>query len=148
MYFDYSTYLRALLAKIDRATMLSSLESRAPFLDPLVRRFAFALPDHLKTDGLRTKPLLKHVASRYLPRRIVHRRKRGLSVPVNQLMRTELRAEFDRLVCDERFEPLGLLPPGLVGELVSQHRDRHANHGRALWTLLVLGMWTEHWMGA
>jgi len=72
MYFDYSTYLRALLAKIDRATMLSSLESRAPFLDPLVRRFAFALPDHLKTDGLRTKPLLKHVASRYLPRRIVH----------------------------------------------------------------------------
>ena len=148
MYFDYSTYLRALLAKIDRATMLSSLESRAPYLDPLVRHFAFALPDHLKTDGVRTKPLLKHVASRYLPRRLVHRRKRGLSVPVNQLMRTELRVEFDRLVCDERFEPLGLLPPGLVSELVSQHRDRHADHGRALWTLLVLGMWTEHWMGA
>ncbi len=148
MHFDYCTYLRALLAKIDRATMLSSLESRAPYLDPRVRHFAFGLPDHLKTYGLQTKPLLKHVASRYLPRRIVRRRKRGLSVPVNQLMRTELRAEFDSLVCDERFEQLGLLPPGLVGELVSQHRDRHADHGRALWTLLVLGMWTEHWMGA
>jgi asparagine synthase (glutamine-hydrolysing) len=148
MYFDYCTYLRALLAKIDRATMLSSLESRAPYLDPRVRCCAFALPDHLKTDGLRTKPLLKHVASRYLPRNIVRRRKRGLSVPVNQIMRTELRAEFDSLVRDERFEHLGLLPPGLVGELVSQHRDRHADHGRALWTLLVLGMWTERWMGA
>ena len=148
MYFDYCTYLRALLAKIDRATMLSSLESRAPYLDPRVRHFAFGLPDHLKVDGIQTKPLLKHVASRYLPRRIVRQRKRGLSVPVNQLMRTELRDDFDRVVRDERFEHMGLLPPGRVGELISQHRARRADHGRALWTLLVLGMWTEHWMGA
>jgi len=147
MYFDYCTYLRALLAKIDRATMWSSLESRAPYLDPHLTRFAFGLPDHLKIGGLRTKPLLKRVASRYLPRRIVHQRKRGLSVPITQIMRTALRTEFDRLVRDERFEQLGLLPPGRVGELVSQHRDRRADHGRALWTLLVLAMWTEHWMG-
>jgi asparagine synthase (glutamine-hydrolysing) len=148
MYFDSCTYLRALLAKIDRATMLSSLESRAPYLDPHLRRFAFGLPDDLKVSTLQTKSLLKRVASRYLPRRIVHQRKRGLSVPVTQIMRTELRSEFDRLVRDERFEHLGLLPPGRVGELVSQHRDRHADHGRALWTLLVLGMWTDRWMGA
>ncbi len=148
MAFDYSTYLReGLLPKVDRATMLASLEARAPFLDPEVTRFAFTLPDNLKVRGLRTKVLLKRTAVRYLPRHVVHRRKRGLSVPINQLMRHELRREYDQHLREERFEDWDLLPPGRVGELVSEHRSRRADHGRALWTLLVLGMWTEHWMG-
>jgi asparagine synthase (glutamine-hydrolysing) len=148
MYFDFCTYLRALLVKIDRATMLASLESRAPYLHQPLARFAFALPDALRTRGLRTKPLLKAMARRYLPRGIVARRKRGLSVPISRLMRSELRAEFDRHVRDERFEQIGLLPTGRVGELVSEHTAGRANHARALWTLLVLGLWTEQWTGA
>jgi asparagine synthase (glutamine-hydrolysing) len=148
MYLDYCTYLRALLVKIDRATMLASLESRAPYLDGTVTGFAWALPDRLKVRGIRTKVLLKQVAMRYLPGRIVHRRKRGLSVPVSQLMGRELCAEFERHVCDDRFAHLDLFPPGRVGEIVSEHETGRAHHARALWTLMVLGMWTEKWTGA
>ncbi|MCH8137606.1 MAG: cadherin-like domain-containing protein, partial [Proteobacteria bacterium] len=67
------------------------------------------------------------------------RRKRGLSVPISRLMQSELRAEFDRHVRDERFEQIGLLPTGRVSELVSEHTTGRANHARALWSVLTRG---------
>ena len=146
---DYGTYLReGLLTKIDRATMLSSLEARAPFLDPDVTSFALSLPPKDRVRGFETKPLLKKVAARYLPRRFVSRRKRGLSVPIDNLMRGDLSAEFQRLLIRRGVAELDLLPAARVGELVSQHFEGHANHARALWALLVTGLWVEHWSGA
>ena len=68
-----------LLVKVDRATMAVALEARAPFLDPAVTRAAFAAGgSHVR--GFRTKCVLREVARPLLPRFILHRRKRGLSV--------------------------------------------------------------------
>src|SRR6266850_1362341 len=76
MRWDYASYLRDhLLAKIDRATSLVALESRAPYLDADLTRLAWRLPPDLKVHGLTTKPLLRQVARRWLPRAIVDRRK-------------------------------------------------------------------------
>src|SRR5205085_7614764 len=83
MLLDYRSYLRDnLLVKVDRATMLSSVEARAPFLDRDVTRFALSLPPELRVRGLETKWVLKHAAERWLPKDVIYRRKRGLSVPV------------------------------------------------------------------
>jgi asparagine synthase (glutamine-hydrolysing) len=144
--FDYCTYLRDnLLTKVDRATMLSSLESRAPYLDPEVTRFGLTLNSLQKVRGLRTKCLLKQVASRWLPRHIVNRRKRGLSVPIGQWLNGTLRGDVDRLLSPERVGDRGLLRPDAVQQLVTQHRSGRANHSRALWPLLVLEYWIERW---
>ncbi|KPJ92141.1 MAG: hypothetical protein AMS18_07995 [Gemmatimonas sp. SG8_17] len=144
--FDYRTYLRDnLLTKVDRATMLSSLEARAPYLDTDVTRFALALDSSLKVRGTTTKWLLKSVARRWLPRRIANRRKSGLSVPIAQWLNGGLREEVDRLLATARLEQLDLIQPAVVQELVREHRTGRANHGRAIWTLLMLGYWKERW---
>jgi asparagine synthase (glutamine-hydrolysing) len=149
MLFDYRTYLPDnLLAKVDRATMLVSLEARSPFLDRDVVAFALGLPTELKVRKTHTKWLLKQLGERWLPQAIVRRRKRGLSVPVARWLNGRLRDYLDRLLAPERVRDGGLLDPALVAQLISEHRGNRANHARALWTLLILERWRERWLGA
>ena len=148
MLFDYRTYLPdGLLTKIDRATMLVGLESRAPFLDRDVTAFGLGLASTLRVRGLETKWLLKQVAARYLPRWVVRRRKRGLSVPIAGWLNGGLRREADRLLERDRLEAGGMLSPEPVARLLAEHRAGRANHARALWPLIVFERWRERWMG-
>ena len=87
MRLDYRTYLRdGLLVKLDRAAMLASLETRTPFLDPWVTAFAQALPLDWRTTRWHTKRLLAEAATGLVPRWVLSRRKRGMSVPVATLI--------------------------------------------------------------
>lgn len=146
MLLDYRTYLRdQLLVKLDRTTMLVALEARSPYLDPDVTRFALRLDPVLKVRGLTTKVLLKRAARPWLPRRIVQRRKRGLSVPIASWLRGGLRAEADRLLASERLRRQGLVSDVYVRRLLAEHASGRANHARALWTLIVLQRFLERW---
>ncbi|MEA2692751.1 MAG: hypothetical protein QOJ16_2138 [Acidobacteriota bacterium] len=144
---DYRTYLRdGLLVKVDRATMLCSIEARAPYLDRDLSAFALALPIGEKIRGLEGKRVLKRAALAWLPREVVHRRKRGLSVPVAGWINGGLAPEVDRLLAPERLRRQGLLDAALVGRLLAEHRTGRANHARPLWAALILGRWLESWL--
>ena len=90
--WDLESFLaEGLLTKADRASMTSALELRAPFLDESVMAFAASLPAADRVQNFSTKIFLKNYALRYLPKSIVHRRKRGLSVPIGKWLRGPLR---------------------------------------------------------
>lgn len=146
MLLDYRSYLRDnLLVKVDRATMLSSVEARAPFLDRDVTRFALSLPANLRLRRFETKWVLKQAAARWLPKDVIDRRKRGLSVPIASWINEGLRSEVDRLLAPERLRAQGLLDEKHVGELLSAHRSGKANNAKPLWALIVLQYWIENW---
>ena len=147
MLFDYRTYLRDnLLVKIDRTTMLSSVESRAPYLDHALTELALSLPDHLRVRGLTGKRVLKKAAERWLPKSTIYRRKRGLSLPVAEWMNGRLRGDVDRLLDPEYIRKQGLMNPVVVTRVLAEHRSGKINHGRALWALYILQLWLERWM--
>ncbi len=147
MLLDYRTYLPDnLLVKNDRATMLNSLEARAPFLDRDLTAFALALPEKLKVRGLTTKWMLKEAARKWVPKSIIQRKKRGLSVPVAAWLDRGLRPEVDRLLDAERLRHQGLFEPERVGRLLETHRAGQANHARPLWALVVFQYWLERWV--
>lgn len=77
-----------ILAKVDRATMMNSLEARAPLLDIEIANFARRLPREYKLRGGTTKFLLKLAATRVLPAEIIHRRKKGFGSPIGPWFRT------------------------------------------------------------
>jgi asparagine synthase (glutamine-hydrolysing) len=144
---DYRTYLRdGLLVKVDRATMLNSVVARAPYLDRDVSAFALALPVSEKIRGLGGKRVLKRAALAWLPKAVVYRRKRGLSVPVAGWINGGLRPEVDRLLAPERLKRQGLLDAVRIGSLLAEHRAGRANHARPLWAALILGRFLERWM--
>jgi asparagine synthase (glutamine-hydrolysing) len=131
-----------LLTKADRASMSSALELRAPFLDEAVMDFAKSLPARERVDGFSTKVFLKNYALRYLPDDIVHRRKRGLSVPIGRWLRGPLRDWAHAMLAGGRLERAGIQTAAAL-ELFAEHCERKADHARALWTLLVLSEWLE-----
>ena len=146
MLLDYRSYLRDnLLVKVDRATMLSSVEARAPFLDRDVTRFALSLPAGLRVRGMTTKWLLKKAALSWLPEDVIDRQKRGLSVPIAGWINHGLRGEVDRLLSPQRLRGDGLVNEAYVGELLAEHRAGHANHAKPLWALVMLQYWLETW---
>jgi len=145
---DLETSLaEGLLTKADRASMHSALELRAPFLDQMVMEFAASLPEKERVHHLRTKAFLKRYALRYLSPTIVHRKKRGLSVPLSEWLREPLyewaRSRLSSPLLDRvginRFRAL---------ELLLEHRRRKDDHARTIWTLVVLSEWLAWLRGA
>jgi asparagine synthase (glutamine-hydrolysing) len=131
-----------LLTKADRASMSTALELRAPFLDESVMAFAASLPVADRVQNFSTKVFLKRYALRYLPKSIVHRRKRGLSVPIGSWLRGPLREWAARKLANERLEQIGIRTPATLA-LLSEHCRHQADHARALWTLIVLSEWLD-----
>lgn len=146
MLLDYQSYLRDnLLVKVDRATMLSSVEARAPYLDRDVTRFALSLPPAIRVRRLETKWVLKKAAVAWLPKDVIYRRKRGLSVPVASWINGGLRAEVDRLLDPQRLRSQGLVNEATVARLLEEHRSGRVNHAKSLWAIVVLQYWLENW---
>jgi asparagine synthase (glutamine-hydrolysing) len=148
MIFDMLTYLAEnLLTKVDRATMLASIEVRAPFLDRLMMELALRQPLRTGVSNVSTKVALKRAAIERLPREVVYRRKRGLSVPVSEWLNGGLRGEVDALFDRERLRRQGLLHSEPIHRLLSEHRAGRADNGRKLWPLFVLQRWHRRWFG-
>jgi len=132
-----------LLTKADRASMHSALELRAPFLDQAVMEFAATLPERERVRGIQTKVFLKRYATRYLDHDIVYRKKRGLSVPLSRWLREEpLRPWVETALARPALERIGLRPSA-INDLMREHLDRKADHGRALWALVVVSEWLD-----
>jgi len=149
MLLDYRVYLRDdLLVKVDRASMLNSIEARAPFLDKDVSAFGLALPETAKVRGLTTKWLLKRASLPRVGADIAHRRKQGLSVPVASLLNDALRDEVDRLLSPARLRAQELIDAAEAARMLAEHRSGGRNHARALWPLVVLQLWIDRWMPA
>jgi asparagine synthase (glutamine-hydrolysing) len=149
MLLDYRGYLRDnLLVKVDRGTMLSSVEARAPFLDRDVTAFALSLPSDIRVRGLTTKWVLKKAAEKWVPKEVIYRRKRGLSVPVASWINRGLRAEVDRLLEPSRLREHGIVDEPRITALLREHRTGKANHAKALWAVVMLEYWLENWTGA
>jgi len=141
--WDFENFLgEGLLTKADRASMTSALELRAPFLDESVMAFAASLPADSRVQNFSTKIFLKNYALRYLPKSIVHRRKRGLSVPIGHWLRGPLREWAVAKLENKRLEQISVRP-GVAMELLSEHCRKQADHARTLWTLIVISEWLD-----
>ena len=140
LWLDFVTYLPDnLLVKVDRGTMLASIEARAPFLDRQLLELVLPAPSALKVRGFTTKAILKQAAQGLVPANVICRRKRGLSVPVARWLNTGLAPLADRYLAAPH------LAPERVRTLFAEHRAGRANHARKLWPVLMAEMWAERW---
>jgi asparagine synthase (glutamine-hydrolysing) len=148
LYTDFTMYLQdGLLTKVDRTTMLSSLEARAPFLDHHLAEFVAGLPSSVKLAGGKTKSILRLAARRRLPREILNRRKRGFNVPFSRWLLGGLGDRLGERFRPERIRERGLLSPEGVGALLEDHLARRADHRKPLFTLLALDLWCDRTFG-
>ena len=146
LYVDAKSYLSDnCLVKVDRMSMACSLEVRVPLLDPEVVKLAFQVPSGLKVAGGRTKPLLKQVAARHVPRECVYRPKEGFGIPMKRWLLDEFRPLLEEFLDAERLRKEGVFDVATIGRLKREHLEGSANHSHVLWTLLVFQDWRQRW---
>jgi asparagine synthase (glutamine-hydrolysing) len=144
MYVDLQTYLPDdILTKVDRMSMMHSLEVRPPFLDHPLVEFAVSLPSSFKIDGGRTKKVLREAAGDMLPAVIGNRGKQGFAMPLAPWFKVDLRCELERLA---RWEgPLSWsVDRDARRRLVTEHLRGRRDHSHILWRMLFLMGW-EAW---
>lgn len=137
-----------MLTKVDRMSMLHSLEVRVPFLDHELVEFAFSLPSSVKLRGKSTKWLLKKAFSNYLPYDLIHRRKHGFDVPVGEWFKHELRDVIEEVTSERVVRDRGLFNPGFVKQLWEDHREERRDYNNQLWMLLSLELWQRQYLDA
>jgi len=143
-YIDAKLYLPAdILVKVDRMSMLHSLEGRVPFLDRSMLELTRRIPSRLRLRGMTTKYLLRRAMADRLPATVVRGKKRGFNVPMPAWLAGSLRDFTRDTLSPQRIRRQGLFQPAAVERLVSDHIARRRDHSRAIWTLLVLSVWQD-----
>jgi len=143
-YVDTKTYLpEDILVKVDRSSMLNSLEARCPLLDHRVVELAARIPFQFKYNCHDKKFLLKQILLPDLGQQFLARRKTGFGVPMKRWFHGELAG----YVREHLFSANGYLPDEInrkaVERLVRFYQRGNRDLSRYLWNLLMLAAWTE-----
>jgi asparagine synthase (glutamine-hydrolysing) len=147
-YVDLSLYLADdILVKVDRMSMATSLETRAPFLDADVMELALSMPGHFKIRNGERKWILKQAMRRVVPERILTRKKEGFSIPMKNWLRHELQPLMQTLLSRERIAARGLFEPAAVQRLVDDHVAGRENYAHTLFPLMVFERWCDEHLG-
>ena len=143
-YADTKVYLPGdNLTKMDRVSMVHSLEVRVPLLDPRLVEFAFRLPPKMRMPGLKLKHFLRESMRGILPDEILRRRKRGFNVPMARWLKDDLRPLVDGYLSPETVRRQGYFEPEVVTALVQDHVEGRVDYSRNLWALLMFNLWVE-----
>jgi asparagine synthase (glutamine-hydrolysing) len=144
MHADAVTYLPDdILAKVDRAGMAVSLESRIPFLDPEVTALAARIAPSLKFAGGGGKAILKQLLYRHVPRELVDRPKAGFAVPVGVWLKGPLRDWAEELLSEQALGRDGMFDPAVVRQRWQRHLAGREDATQPLWSVLMYQSWRE-----
>jgi asparagine synthase (glutamine-hydrolysing) len=142
MYADATGYLPDdILAKVDRASMAVSLETRVPYLDHRVAATAARIPIGMQVNGGQGKQLLRKLLCREAPRELFERRKTGFDVPVGQWIKGPLRSWAEELLDRKRMGAEGMLDAEIVGRRWRDHLSGRRDSANALWSILMFQSW-------
>ena len=147
MFLDLVTYLPDdILAKVDRASMATSLEVRCPLLDHRAVEWVWRLPFRFKRRSGQSKWLVRQVLKRYVPPALVERPKQGFAVPIDLWLRGPLREWAEGLLDERHLRDEGLLHPGPIRAAWADHLAGLRNHQHRLWAVLMFQSWKAQWM--
>ena len=140
---DFRNYLAEdILVKVDRASMLNSLEVRAPLLDYRLIEFAFGkVPSRLKATPKDKKILLKRLAVRVLPPKFDRQRKQGFSIPLAEWLKG---GAFRKLFHEVLLDSQSIFDQRTVRGLL-HGQDRGRSNGERLFSLVLFELWRREY---
>lgn len=128
-----------LLVKVDRASMMASLEARVPYLDHRMVELSSKIPGSLKIKNFSTRYIQKKVAMKILSKDIIYRKKHGFDIPTKEWFNNELRDYVNQTL--ENKELYRYLNRDYVEKIIKSHRDGKENYNSQICALLSFGVW-------
>ena len=149
LYVDTKTYLvEDILTKVDRMSMLTSLEVRVPILDHTFVEWVTSLGPEWKMRDGKQKYIFRKLAERVgVPREVLYRPKRGFALPLVHWTRNEMKDLILGVLLDPCTLQRGYLDPKGVRHLLDEHMSGKRNHSGRVWRLLLFELWHRNFLG-
>jgi asparagine synthase (glutamine-hydrolysing) len=130
-----------LLVKVDRTSMLSSLECRAPFLNKELWNFTQQVPENYLMNGWDKKHLLKESFKQYFPDGFLNKSKKGFGVPVGDWLRGSLKAELLGYIDKKLLNDQNIFNLEYIRALVSNHVNHKQDNTFRVWCFYCFQKW-------
>jgi asparagine synthase (glutamine-hydrolysing) len=144
MFIDQNVYLPGdNLAKVDRASMAVSLETRLPILSHEIVDLSWRIPLQMKVKNNVSKWPLRQVLYKYVPQELIDRPKMGFSVPVASWLRGELKEWAEELLTTLDSGWGHVLDKRPILRAWQEHQSERYDHSHRLWTVLMFLSWAR-----
>nr|WP_315149740.1 asparagine synthase-related protein [uncultured Flavobacterium sp.] len=133
-----------MLVKVDRVSMLNSIECRAPFLNKDLWNFTSQLPESFLIKGWDKKHLLKETFKDYFPKGFLDKSKKGFGVPVGDWLRTNLKDELLSFVEPNFIKEQQIFNYEFVDKMIQDHLAKRVDNTFRVWTFFCFQMWYKN----
>jgi asparagine synthase (glutamine-hydrolysing) len=130
-----------MLAKVDRTSMLTSLECRAPFLNKSIWEFTNTLPESYLMKGWNKKYILKEAFRDQFPKDFLEKGKSGFGSPTGDWLRQSLRQELESYIEPEMLKKQGIFKVDVITKLVQDHLDSKKDSTFRVWSYYCFQKW-------
>ena len=130
-----------ILPKFDIACTAADLVVKSPFLDPDLVELAATIPGDLKVRRTMNKHILKEAATRWIPRDLIYRPKKGFSIPVAAWLRGPWSDLARALLLSPELRHRGFLNGGYVSNLLDEHAAGVIDHSMRIWIIVNFEIW-------
>jgi asparagine synthase (glutamine-hydrolysing) len=147
LYLDAVTYMADdVLMKVDKTSMLNSLEVRVPLLDHRVLEFVARIPFAYKLRGGISKWILRECVRDLLPAETLARGKQGFGVPLERWFGADFGRLAREVLLDPRALGRGWLDPRAAERLLEGNGARDDRRARQVWSLVCLELWAQTYL--
>jgi len=135
-----------MLVKVDRVSMLNSIECRAPFLNKELWDFTSQLPEAFLINGWDKKHLLKEAFKDNFPKGFLDKSKKGFGVPVGDWLRTHLKEELLFYVEPNFIQEQQIFNYEFISKMIQYHLEKRVDNTFRVWTFFCFQKWYLHSM--
>lgn len=130
-----------MLVKVDRTSMLNSLECRAPFLNKAIWDLTNSLPESFLLKGWNKKYILKEAFADKFSPGFLDKSKQGFGVPVGNWLRQSLRPELEYYIEPKFLESQGIFNDSYISDLVKRHISGKEDNSMKVWCFYTFQKW-------
>ena len=133
-----------MLVKVDRTSMLNSLECRSPFLNKTLWEFSNGLPENFLMKNWDKKHILKEAFKSEFPEGFLDKSKKGFVVPVGDWLRNSLKTELKSYIEDSFLDEQQIFQKAYIKEIVNNHISGIADNSYKVWTFYTFQKWYKN----
>jgi asparagine synthase (glutamine-hydrolysing) len=146
-YTDTQLFMLGLnLTYTDRASMAASVEVRVPFIDRIVVTKAMGIPGKFKIKDGESKYILKKASEKFLPKKIIYRKKASFGAPIRSWISNDLKEMVNDLLSEESVNNRGLLNFPVVKKIIEDDRKGVQDNAYRIYQLLTLELWCREYL--
>jgi asparagine synthase (glutamine-hydrolysing) len=144
---DINMFMNGLnLTYTDRSSMAASVEVRVPFIDKKLITKGMSIPGEFKFKNKESKYILKKIAEKLLPNKIIYRPKASFGAPIRSWISGDLKVMVDKCLSKEQIEKRGIFNYDFIKKIIDDDRKGYVDNAYRIYQLLTLELWFREYV--